>query len=203
MIKSIIIAGVGGQGTLFASKLISCAAESKGYFVRTSETIGMAQRGGSVSGHIRIKSEELAPVIPLRHADMLIAFELAEAVRQIPKLAIDAMCVVNTDTIIPTNVALKKGKYLTDEYLEVLKKRIPNGVFISGGKLALEAGDARTLNIVLLGAAIAAKALPFTEEEILEAMNSCLKPKLIEMNKKAFNLGMEETKKLRESSILK
>ena len=200
MVKSIVIAGVGGQGTLFASKIISCAAQSKGYFVRTSETIGMAQRGGSVCGHIRIDSEELAPVIPSGHADMLIAFELAEAARQILKLAHGAQCVVNIDTIIPTNVALKKGKYLADEYLKALKSYFPNGVFISGGKLALEAGDARTLNIVLLGASVGAGALPFTEEEILEAIKSCLKPKLVEMNVKAFNLGMQEAKRLRNSN---
>lgn len=196
MSKSIVISGVGGQGTLFASKIISCAAQSRGLFVRTSETIGMAQRGGSVCGHIRIDAENLAPVIPSSHADILIAFELAEAVRYLSKLRDSAICVVNTDTIIPTNVALKKGKYLEEEYLQLLKTRFPNGVFISGRKLALQAGDIRTLNVVLLGAAVAAKALPFTEEEIEGAIVNCLRPKLVEMNLKAFRLGMEEAGKL-------
>ena len=126
----------------------------------------------------------------------MIAFELAEAVRYLSKLSDNAICVVNTDTIIPTNVALKKGKYLEEEYLQLLKTRFPNGVFISGRKLALQAGDIRTLNVVLLGAAVAAKALPFTEEEIEGAIVNCLRPKLVEMNLKAFRLGMEEAGKL-------
>ena len=115
MHKSIIIAGVGGQGTLLASKILSAAAEKRGLFVRTSETIGMAQRGGSVCSHLRIGAEDVSPVIPSAHADVLIGFELAEAARQIPKLKKSALCVVNTDTIIPTNVALKKGKYLAED----------------------------------------------------------------------------------------
>ena len=191
MIKNIIIAGVGGQGTILASKIISHAADKKGLFIRTSETIGMAQRGGSVCSHIRINAEDVSPVIPSHHADLLIGFELAEAVRQIPKLAASAKCVVNTDKIVPTNVALKQGKYLEEEYLEILKKTLPNGIFISASHLALEAGDARTLNIVLLGAASGAGLLPFTEEEIREAIKECVKPKLLAMNEKAFELGIK------------
>ena len=195
MTNNIIIAGVGGQGTILASKIISCAADKKGLFIRTSETIGMAQRGGSVCSHIRIDARDVSPVIPLRHADLLIGFELAEAARQIPKLAKNAKCVVNTDKIVPTNVALKQGKYLEEEYLEILKKTLPNGLFISASPLALEAGDARTLNIVLLGAAAGAAILPFTEAEIREAIKECVKPKLLAMNEKAFNLGIEASGK--------
>jgi indolepyruvate ferredoxin oxidoreductase beta subunit len=97
MFSSIVIAGVGGQGTLLASKILSEAAQRRGLFVRTSETIGMAQRGGSVSSHIRIGSQDVSPVIPLRHADVLIGFELAEAARQLNRLKPDASAVVNVD----------------------------------------------------------------------------------------------------------
>ena len=197
MTNNIIIAGVGGHGTILASKIISCAADKKGLFIRTSETIGMAQRGGSVCSHIRINAEDVSPVIPSHHADILIGFEPAEAARQIPKLAKNAKCVVNTDKIVPTNVALKQGKYLEEEYLEILKKTLPNGFFMSASPLALEAGDARTLNIVLLGAAVGADILPFTEDEIREAIKECVKPKLLAMNEKAFNLGMEASGKNR------
>lgn len=190
MFKSIIIAGVGGQGTLLASKIISAAAEARGLFVRTSETIGMAQRGGSVSSHIRIGSQDVSPVIPLGHADILIGFELAESARQIPRLKANALCVINTDTIIPTNVALKKGKYLESEYLETLKNRLPDGLFISAADAAAKAGDARTLNIVLLGAAFGASVLPFSEEEMRAAIKVCVKPKLLTMNETAFDLGI-------------
>ncbi len=191
MHKSIIIAGVGGQGTLLASKILSAAAEKRGLFVRTSETIGMAQRGGSVSSHLRIGAEDVSPVIPLRHADILIGFELAESARQIPRLAPNAAGVVNMDCIIPTNVALKQGKYLDKEYLELLKATLSNGVFINGIPLALEAGDARSLNIVLLGAGIGAGILPFSETEIREVMKECIKPKLLEINERAFALGIK------------
>ncbi|MDO5561995.1 MAG: indolepyruvate oxidoreductase subunit beta, partial [Synergistaceae bacterium] len=168
-------------------------------FLRTSETIGMAQRGGSVSSHIRIGGEGVSPVIPTYHADILIGFELAEAARQVPKLTKGSRCIVNIDKIVPTNVALKQGKYLEDEYLGVLRKNAPDGVYISGTKLALEAGDARTLNIVLLGAACGASMLPFSEEEIRAAIKECVKPKLLDMNIRAFELGIKEAERWRGS----
>lgn len=191
MRASIVIAGVGGQGTLLASKILAAAAGARGLFVRTSETIGMAQRGGSVSSHLRIGAKELSPIIPTGHADLLLGFELAEAVRMIPKLRADAKCVVNTDRIIPTNVALGRGKYLGDEYLSIMKERYPEALFIEGAGMALAAGDIRTLNIVILGAAAGAKMLPFGEEEIRESIRLCVKPKLLAMNEKAFELGLE------------
>ncbi|NLX85186.1 MAG: indolepyruvate oxidoreductase subunit beta [Synergistaceae bacterium] len=191
MFSSIVIAGVGGQGTLLASKILSEAAQKRGLFVRTSETIGMAQRGGSVSSHLRIGSEDVSPVIPLRHADVLIGFELAEAARQLNRLKPDASAVVNVDCIVPINVALRQGEYLCDDYLSALKKNIGKGFYINAAPLAIEAGDARTLNIVLLGFSVGAGILPFNEQEIREAMECCIKPKLLEINKKAFLLGAE------------
>ena len=195
MFSSNVIAGVGGQGTLLASKILSEAAQKRGLFVRTSETIGMAQRGGSVSSHLRIGSEDVSPVIPLRHADVLIGFELAEAARQLNRLKPDASAVVNVDCIVPVNVALRQGEYLCDDYLSALKKNIGKGFYINAAPLAIEAGDARTLNIVLLGFSVGAGILPFSEEEIREAMESCIKPRLLEINKRAFLLGVEAAKK--------
>ena len=195
MFSSIVIAGVGGQGTLLASKILSEAAQKRGLFVRTSETIGMAQRGGSVSSHLRIGSEDVSPVIPLRHADVLIGFELAEAARQLNRLKPDASAVVNVDCIVPVNVALRQGEYLCDDYLSALKKNIGKGFYINAAPLAIEAGDARTLNIVLLGFSVGAGILPFSEEEIREAMESCIKPRLLEINKRAFLLGVEAARK--------
>lgn len=195
MFSSIVIAGVGGQGTLLASKILSEAAQKRGLFVRTSETIGMAQRGGSVSSHLRIGSEDVSPVIPLRHADVLIGFELAEAVRQLNRLKPSASAVVNVDCIVPVNVALNQGEYLCDDYLSALKKNISKGFYIHAAPLAIEAGDARTLNIVLLGFSVGSGILPFNEEEIREAMESCIKPRLLEINKRAFLLGVEAARK--------
>ncbi|HAJ93599.1 MAG TPA: pyruvate ferredoxin oxidoreductase [Synergistaceae bacterium] len=195
MFSSIVIAGVGGQGTLLASKILSEAAQRRGLFVRTSETIGMAQRGGSVSSHIRIGSQNVSPVIPLRHADVLIGFELAEAARQLNRLKPDASAVVNVDCIVPTNVALRQGEYHCDGYLSAIKKNIRNGFYLNAAPMATEAGDARTLNIVLLGFSVGAGILPFEEDEIREAMECCIKPKLLEINRKAFLLGTGAARK--------
>lgn len=191
MLSSIVIAGVGGQGTLLASRILAEAAQKKGLFVRTSETIGMAQRGGSVSSHLRIDARDVSPIIPARHGDVLLAFEPAEAVRMIPKLRNGAKCVVNTDEIIPTNVALGKGAYLGEEYAAAMKHFCPDALFLAGASLALEAGDVRTLNVVILGAACGAGMLPFTAQEMREATARCVKPKLLPMNEKAFSLGLE------------
>lgn len=195
MFSSIVIAGVGGQGTLLASKILSEAAQRRGLFVRTSETIGMAQRGGSVSSHIRIGSQDVSPVIPLRHADVLIGFELAEAARQLNRLKPDASAVVNVDCIIPTNVALRQGEYHCDEYLSAIKNNIGRGFYINAAPMAIEAGDARALNIVLLGFSVGAGILPFEEDEIREAMECCIKPRLLEINRKAFLMGAEAARK--------
>lgn len=188
---SIIIVGVGGQGTLLASKVLSIAAQEQGLFVRTSETIGMAQRGGSVSSHVRIGAEELSPVIPTGHADLLLGFEMSEAARTVSKLTKNANAVINAEKIVPTNVALKKGVYLEEEYLELLKKRVPNALFIEGTPLATEAGNARSLNVVMLGAATAAGLLPFTEEQMRSALAKAVKAKTLEVNVRAFDLGMQ------------
>lgn len=194
MRKNIIIAGVGGQGTLLASKIISTAATREKLFVRTSETIGMAQRGGSVSSHVRIGAQRVSPVIPPHHADILLGFEPAEAARMAPLLSPCAKGVVNTDMIIPTNVSLGKGVYCADEYLALLRRILPDGIFLSAAPLAREAGDARTLNIVMLGAACGAGFLPFSGEAVREAMGECVRPKLLAMNEKAFALGMAAAK---------
>jgi len=197
MLSSIVIAGVGGQGTLLASKILSTAAQKRGLFVRTSETIGMAQRGGCVSSHLRMGLEEISPVIPLRHAYILIGFEPAEAARQINRLRPDASAVVNTDCIIPTNVALRMGEYNCDQYIEALKANIGRVFFIQAAPLAIKAGDARTLNMVLLGFSSGAGLLPFSGPEIAGAMECCIRPGLLEMNRKAFMLGAEEAGNIR------
>jgi len=189
MLSSIVIAGVGGQGTLLASKIMSEAAQKNGLFVRTSETIGMAQRGGSVVSHLRIGAEDVSSVIPLRHADILLGFELAEAVRQIPRISSCARGVINTDCVVPTNVALKQGVYLRDKYEALLRKVLVDSVFISGTPLALEAGDARSLNMVLLGAGVGAGILPFGKDEMLGVMREFMKPKILGINMRAFELG--------------
>jgi len=187
---SIIIVGVDGQGTLLASKILSVAAINKGLFVRTSETIGMAQRGGSVASHIRIGAENLSPVIPCEAADVVISFELAETLRVAEKFSPSAKAVVNRGKIVPTNVSLGRGVYNEEEYIAYLNKKIKELLFIDGTALALEAGNARALNVVLLGAATAAGMLPFSEAEMKEALKQSVKPKTVEVNLRAFEMGV-------------
>lgn len=191
LLSSIIICGVGGQGILLTSKVIFTAAQDLGLFVRTSDTIGMAQRGGSVSSHVRLDSRNVSPVIPSRCADALIAFELAEAVRMLPKLKTDAKAVINVESIVPTNATLKKGVYLKEKYLAALKNSLPNALFIEGTPLALKAGSVKALNMVILGAAAEAGALPLKEVDLREAIRECAKPELLEINELAFSLGVK------------
>lgn len=195
---SIIIVGVGGQGTLLTSKIIAAAAMSRGLFVRTSETIGMAQRGGCVSSHIRIAAEKLSPVIAQNSADLLLGFELAESVRIAQKLAPGANAVINSEKIVPTNVALGKSVYTADEYIAYMKRKINAPLFINGTPLAVEAGTARALNVVMLGAATGAEMLPFSAEEMRAAVQTAVKPKTLETNLKAFELGFEFAKNSRQ-----
>ncbi len=195
MRSDIVIAGVGGQGTLLASRIISDAAQERGLFVRTSETIGMAQRGGSVSSHIRIGDELISPVIPFRHADILIGFELAEGARQLPRLKPGAAAVVNTECIIPVNVALGRGEYNGEGYLGAIRENIKNAVCVNARPLAIRAGDVRTLNIVLLGLSVGASILPFDEGEILRSIERNVRPAFLDINRRAFFIGEEEGSK--------
>lgn len=188
---SIIIAGVGGQGTLLASRVIAAAAMARGLFVRTSETIGMAQRGGSVSSHIRIGAKQLSPVIASGRADLLLGFELAESARAAAKLAQGAHAVINCGKIVPTTVALGKSQYLETCYTEYLKRKAANPLFLDATPLAVQAGSARALNVVLLGAATGAGFLPFDAEEMRGALEASVKPKMLAANLKAFDLGMK------------
>ena len=102
---------------------------------------------------------------------------------------------MNVDCIIPTNVALRQGEYHCDEYLSAIKNNIGRGFYINAAPMAIEAGDARALNIVLLGFSVGAGILPFEEDEIREAMECCIKPRLLEINRKAFLMGAEAARK--------
>ena len=130
MRQDILIAGVGGQGTVLASRLIAAAAMAQGAFVRTAETIGMAQRGGSVVSHVRITAEELSPLIPLAKADLIIAFEPAEAVRSLERLAPGGRCIVNTKPIYPISVTLQGASYPLAEIQSHIQKQAPDSFFL-------------------------------------------------------------------------
>ena len=192
-----MIAGVGGQGTVLASKLIAAAAMEIGMNVRTTETIGMAQRGGSVVSHIRMSNEEIySPLISMGTADLVIAFEPSEAVRLTPFLAKDALMVVCDNAIKPVTDSLSGGTYNAKDMTDFLKNF--NTIILDGEKLISECG-AKALNIALLGAASKSNLFPFSADVLEEVIGSKIPEKFLEMNIKAFNVGKElynETRKI-------
>jgi indolepyruvate ferredoxin oxidoreductase beta subunit len=174
IINDIIIAGVGGQGTVLASRLIAAAAMKNGQFVRTAETIGMAQRGGSVVSHVRIDSKNKSSLIPPGTAGLLIAFDANEAVRNSAFLKNGAHCIIN----------LKKNQPLPDIY--------KSAVFIDGISIAEKAGSTKAVNTVLIGAASGCGFLGFDKEYMLDVIKEIFPLKYTELNIKAFEYGYNE-----------
>jgi len=166
---------VGGQGTVLASKLIAAAAMKCGYDVRTTETIGMAQRGGSVVSHVRMGENIFSPLIPLGKADALIAFEAAEAVRQLPYLCAEG-------SLIVCETANKAA-----EMIGYLKENVRK-LFVIDGRRLMEQ-SAKTLNVALLGAAAAGGFFPFDGEIIKEIIPEMLPERFWEINLKSFETG--------------
>ncbi len=187
----ILIAGVGGQGTVLASRLIAAAAIKQGSFARTSETIGMSQRGGCVVSHVRINSEKSSSLIPIGSADMIIAFELSEAARSLPRLKMDGCCIINTQTIKPVSASLGSSQYDIEKITDFINTNAKQVYFIDGYSLANEAGSVKAVNVVLLGAAAAVGQMPFGKEVIEEAIIENVPQKFRELNQKAFELGYQ------------
>lgn len=184
----VLIAGVGGQGTVLASRIIAAAAMESGYFTRTSETIGMAQRGGCVVSHVRIGSENESSIIPITHADLLIGFEIAEAARNLYRLNKDGKCVINNMTVKPVSSMLGKNSYKQTEIESFIKASVPSAMFVDGYNLARDAGSVKAINMVLLGAAVSKGMLPFDKAVIEKVMRKNIAPKFLDLNLKAFNM---------------
>ena len=185
MTCSVLIAGVGGQGTVLASRLIASAAMKRGVSVRTTETIGMAQRGGSVIGHTRIGDDVFSPMIPNGGAHLLLAFEPAEAVRNLHYLAAHGTLIVCDSAIKPVTSALSGTPYEAEMMTGYLKARVPGAIIIDGKTLKEECG--KTLNAALLGAAAQSGVLPFDAEAFIETIEEM--PQYRERNIASFKLG--------------
>lgn len=189
MSKSVLLCGVGGQGTVLASKLIAYAALDKGMFVRTTETIGMAQRGGSVVSHVRMGEEIHSPLIPKGQADVMIAFEPAEAVRNLSYLKEDGVAVVNRKAVKPVTATLGNTEYTGQEMIGYLKKHVKNLLLVDGEAICKEVGSAKALNVTLLGAALAGNVLDLSLEDMEKEIETHVKKQFVEMNKKALAHG--------------
>lgn len=187
MNKNIVLCGVGGQGTVLASKLIAAAAMKKGLPVMSAETIGMAQRGGSVFSHIRIGEGLHSPMIAEGTADVLIAFEPGEAVRMLPYLKPDGHVVVSSHPIMPVTSTLSGAAYNGEDMIQYLQTHTKHLLVVDTEAACTELGSPKVMNVLLLGTAIHSGALGLTEEEIKTAMTERLPEKFHELNFRALN----------------
>lgn len=189
MNKSIMIVGVGGQGSLLASKMLGHVVMQAGYDVKVSEVHGMSQRGGSVVTYVKYSDEKVwSPVINEGEADIIISFELLEAARWVGFLKKDGAVVVNNQEIAPMPVITGAAVY-PENIGEKLSQIGINLKLVDALKLAEEAGSAKATNVVLMGAV--ANVLDFPEEMWQKAIDECVPPKFLELNRKAFALGRQ------------
>jgi len=189
-ITNIIITGVGGQGILLASEIISESAVLAGYDVKRSEIHGMAQRGGSVNSHIRFGKKIYSPLVMKGECDLLLAFEKLEAVRMADFINKEGTIIVNDQQINPVPVSSGLAVY-PENIEEILKKYFPSVIFVNAFELAKQAGNVRTANIALLGVASKKLNIPIDvwEKVIVERVPQ----RAIEVNLKAFHLGLQST----------
>ena len=195
---NIMLTGVGGQGTVLAAKVLAQAAQEKGWHVRTAETIGMAQRGGSVVSHVRMGNDGeqvYSPLIAKGEADMIIAFEPAEGARMLPYLAPDGTLVSATTSIQPVTAALSADPYRGERVIEQLKQAFeadPDklAIVVDGGILQ-RVGGRKALNTVLLASAVDLGRLPLTLDDLRAAIKVCVKPRFVGMNLKAIEAATE------------
>lgn len=196
--RNVLLTGVGGQGTVLAAKVLAQAAQAKGWQVRTAETIGMAQRGGSVVSHVRMGDngeEVIAPLVAKGTADMIIAFEPAEAARVLPYLAPDGVMVSATTSIQPITAALSTEPYLAEATIASLGGRL-NGsaeaparfVLVDDEAVLSQVGNRKALNTVLLAFALKTGHLPLSLGDLRDAIRACVKPRFVELNLAAIDL---------------
>ena len=185
---NILMAGVGGQGTLLASEILSEVLMQAGHDVKKAEVHGMAQRGGSVVSHVRFGKKVYSPIIPEGQADVLFGFELLETYRYLPLVKKTGAVVVNNLRIAPPSVLLGKSAYPQDIDRK-LNDRVDNVRIVDGLELAEQAGNAKAINTVLLGAL--SNTLNPSHEQWLTAIKSLVPERFLDVNLKAFELGRQ------------
>jgi indolepyruvate ferredoxin oxidoreductase beta subunit len=185
-ITNILLVGVGGQGILLASEILSEAAMLAGFDVKKSEIHGMSQRGGSVVSHVRYGSEVFSPIVPEGEGDILFGFELMETCRSLPLIKPGGIVVANDLQISPPSVLMGQETYPSDLVLRI-QDHFPDFLLVDGQKIAADAGNARAANTVLLGAV--SKRLAIAEEFWMKALEKMVPPKALEVNQKAFLIG--------------
>jgi indolepyruvate ferredoxin oxidoreductase beta subunit len=185
-ITNILLVGVGGQGILLASEILSEAAMLAGFDVKKSEIHGMSQRGGSVVSHVRYGSEVFSPIVPEGEGDILFGFELMETCRSLPLIKPGGTVVANDLQIAPPSVLMGQEPYPADLVLRI-QDHFPDFLLLDGQKIARDLGNVRAANTVLLGAV--SRRLAIAEEFWLVALEKMVPPKALDVNKKAFLIG--------------
>jgi indolepyruvate ferredoxin oxidoreductase beta subunit len=188
-----LLAGVGGQGTILASNVLSDVALAAGFDVKKSEVHGMAQRGGTVNTHVRWDAEQVySPLIGLGEADMLLVFEEAEALRYAEYLKPGGVAVVNQHTIEPVTVTSGGARYPTEADLRAVYAALTDRlILVPGTAIARDLGNVRAANVVLLGALSTFLDVP--AETWLEVLEARVPPKYVELNRQAFLRGRQAT----------
>ena len=184
--KNILIVGVGGQGTLLASKLMGKYFTEDGYDVKVSEVHGMSQRGGSVVTYVRFGSKVFSSVIEKGEADIILSFEQLESARWLPYLKKGGVLITGTQKIDPMPVIMGKAEY-PENIIEKLCKNDIKVIPVDALDLALKAGSAKCANVVLLGAAV--RFLGIDRESFSKIIETSVPPKTVEMNLRAFDYG--------------
>ena len=190
MSTNIVLCGVGGQGTVLASKLIATAAMGRGIPVKTAETIGMAQRGGSVFSHVRVGEGAASPLVGRGTADVIVAFEPAEAVRQLPFLRRGGAVVVSNRPVVPVSAMTGGPAYDLEAIMGYLRAQEASGrigdlAVVDADRAAQELGSAKCLNVVLLGAAVRSGALGLSAEDVRSAIYERVPERFWELNDRA------------------
>lgn len=185
-VKSIMIVGVGGQGTLLASRLLGNALISCGYDVKVSEVHGMSQRGGSVVTYVRYGQKVYSPVIEKGEADIILSFEQLEAARWLPYLKKGGKMIINTQTIDPMPVITGAAKY-PEGILEAIAQKGVDMVTADALSLAEQAGSSKAVNVALIG--VLAKSSELDKQIWIDTIKSTVPQKFVELNLKAFELG--------------
>jgi len=187
---NVVICGVGGQGTILASKILAQTAVRLGLNARIGETHGMSQRGGTVISHVRIGSRVYGALTPEAHGDLMLAFEPVESLRYINYLKKGSYIILNSHPIIPTSVNAGLAIYPSfSEILSKLKEITGNIVALNATEIARNSGSIISLNMVIIGAATKVPNFPLPKEELNKTIEELVKPRFLEINKKAFEAG--------------
>ena len=185
-VKNVMIVGVGGQGTLLASRILGNVCVKQGYDVKMSEVHGMAQRGGSVVTYVKYGEKVYSPIISEGEADIIVSFEELEAYRWLSYLKKDGTIIVNTQNIDPMPVITGAAQY-PENITEKIRAKTEGVIALDALSLANEAGNGKAVNVVLLG--VLAKNSNIEKEKWIEAVHDTVPPKFLDVNLKAFELG--------------